>query len=113
MNHATIQFLRHGSFAGGWMSPPAHAGPGAGFNQTLEVFSKGIDELEWVFTSIQPPSQTRDRKYSASGGRPLSAYSASRGLGPQWAQGGFGGEARKSVIVGNGFGGFLAVIDRF
>ena len=41
--------------------------------------------------------------------RPLSAYSAARGLGPQWAQGGFGGEARKSVIVGNGFGGFLAI----
>ncbi|KAK4565901.1 hypothetical protein LTR86_003750 [Recurvomyces mirabilis] len=88
---------------------------GAGFNQTLEVFSKGIDELEWVFTSIAPGPQPhgRDRgssaAASASGGRPLSAYSASRGLGPQWAQGGFGGEARKSVIVGNGFGGFLAV----
>ncbi|KAK5119823.1 hypothetical protein LTR85_007149 [Meristemomyces frigidus] len=95
-------------------------GGGGGFNQTLEVFSKGIDELEWVFTAISPPAstslttnnnnRTRDRGFStASGGRPLSAYSASRGLGPQWAQGGFGGEARKSVIVGNGFGGFLAV----
>ncbi|KAK4542231.1 hypothetical protein LTR36_006884 [Oleoguttula mirabilis] len=87
---------------------------GTGFNQTLEVFSKGLDELEWVFTAITPPSAhshaaTRDRGASASAGRPLSAYSASRGLGPQWAQGGFGGEARKSVIVGNGFGGFLAV----
>lgn len=79
------------------------------FNQILNVFSKGIDELEWVFTSIIPPAQTRDRRGSATGGRPLSAYSASRGLGPQWAQGGFGGEARKSVVVGNGFGGFLAV----
>ena len=79
------------------------------FNQTLEVFSKGIDELEWVMTSITPPAQTRDRRGSAIGGRPLSAISASRGLGPQWAQGGFGGEARKSVMVGNGFGGFLAV----
>lgn len=82
---------------------------GRGFNQTLEVFSKGIDELEWVFTSIAPPTAGRDRRSSMTGGRPLSAYSASRGLGPQWAQGGFGGEARKSVIVGNGFGGFLAV----
>lgn len=79
------------------------------FNQTLEVFSKGIDELEWVMTSITPPAQTRDRRGSAVGGRPLSAISASKGLGPQWAQGGFGGEARKSVMVGNGFGGFLAV----
>jgi hypothetical protein len=78
------------------------------FNQTLEVFSKGIDELEWVMTQITPPSST-GRRGSAVGGRPISMMSASRGLGPQWAQGGFGGEARKSVIVGNGFGGFLAV----
>nr|POE72774.1 hypothetical protein CFP56_30713 [Quercus suber] len=97
---------------------PPGAGPGASrhqtpgkntFNQTLEVFSKGMDELEWVFTSIVPPSQSHARMSMAVGGRPLSAYSASRGLGPQWAQGGFGGEARKSVMVGNGFGGFLAV----
>jgi hypothetical protein len=85
---------------------------GGGFTQTLEVFSKGIDELEWVVTSISPPaaSTNRARNHSFSGNsRPLSAYSAARGLGPQWAQGGFGGEARKSVIVGNGFGGFLAI----
>ncbi len=81
---------------------------GGGFTQTLEVFSKGIDELEWVVTSIAPPTQ-QSRNQSVSGSRPLSAYSAARGLGPQWAQGGFGGEARKSVIVGNGFGGFLAI----
>ncbi|EMC94294.1 hypothetical protein BAUCODRAFT_36766 [Baudoinia panamericana UAMH 10762] len=101
---------------GGGLGPP-NLGAGAlsrgGFNQTLEVFSKGLDELEWVFTSISPPSKTingRDRAISSStGGRPLSAYSAALGLGPQWAQGGFGGDARKSVIVGNGFGGFLAV----
>ncbi|KAK4622176.1 hypothetical protein CLAFUW4_06526 [Fulvia fulva] len=90
-------------------SPFAASLNGGGFNQTLEVFSKGIDELEWVFTSIAPPAPGRNRGGSVSGGRPLSAYAAGRGLGPQWAQGGFGGEARKSVIVGNGFGGFLAV----
>ncbi|KAI7553347.1 hypothetical protein KC331_g1291 [Hortaea werneckii] len=94
--------------------------PGLGtFNQTLEVFSKGLDELEWVFTSITPAapfpgggssfSSASHRRGSSTGGRPLSAISASKGLGPQWAQGGFGGEARKSVMVGNGFGGFLAV----
>ncbi|KAK0265480.1 hypothetical protein LTS09_000715 [Friedmanniomyces endolithicus] len=34
---------------------------GTGFNQTLEVFSKGLDELEWVFTSIAPtPSPSWD-----------------------------------------------------
>lgn len=79
-----------------------------GFHQPLEVFSKGLDELEWVFTAIAPPSVS-GRRGSSVGGRPISAYSASRGLGPQWAQGGFGGDARKSVIVGNGFGGFLAI----
>ncbi|KAK5111352.1 hypothetical protein LTR62_005192 [Meristemomyces frigidus] len=100
----------HGSLKSKPSTLSNSGGPGTGFNQTLEVFSKGLDELEWVFTAIAPPpTSTRDRGYSASGGRPLSAYSASRGLGPQWAQGGFGGEARKSVIVGNGFGGFLAV----
>ncbi|KAF2179867.1 F-box domain-containing protein [Zopfia rhizophila CBS 207.26] len=74
-----------------------------GFNQPLEVFSKGLDELEWVFTSVMP-ADAYGRRGSMSGGRPLSSYSASKGLGPQW-----GGEARKSIVVGNGFGGFLAV----
>lgn len=92
------------------MSGNPRGPPGGGFNQTLEVFAKGIDELEWVFTAISPGMGGRDNRSSiVTGGRPLSAYSASRGLGPQWAQGGFGGEARKSVMVGNGFGGFLAV----
>jgi hypothetical protein len=85
---------------------------GGGFNQRLEIFSKGIDELEWVVTAISPPSPLASRRRqgsAASASRPLSAYSAAQGLGPQWARGGFGGEARKSVIVGNGFGGFLAI----
>lgn len=82
--------------------------PPRGLHQPLEVFAKGLDELEWVFTAIRPPTAP-GRGSVASAGRPISSYEASRGLGPQWAQGGFGGDARKSVIVGNGFGGFLAV----
>ncbi|OTA31331.1 hypothetical protein BTJ68_08342 [Hortaea werneckii EXF-2000] len=107
------------STASGIAVPGPGPSPGLGtFNQTLEVFSKGLDELEWVFTSITPAApfpgggssfSSSHRRGSSTGGRPLSAISASRGLGPQWAQGGFGGEARKSVMVGNGFGGFLAV----
>ncbi|PSN74762.1 hypothetical protein BS50DRAFT_23625 [Corynespora cassiicola Philippines] len=81
---------------------PAHAP--RGFNQPLEVFSKGLDELEWIFTSIMPPDAHTGRRGSMSGGRPLSSYSAHKGLGPQW-----GGDARKSIVVPNGFGGFLAV----
>ncbi|THV89334.1 hypothetical protein D6D26_09790 [Aureobasidium pullulans] len=87
----------------GAMNPPR------GLHQPLEVFSKGLDELEWAFTAYQPPAASQGRHGSGSSGRPLSSYSAARGLGPQWAQGGFGGDARKSVIVGNGYGGFLAV----
>lgn len=75
-----------------------------GFNQPLEVFSKGMDELEYIFTSIVPPDPITGRRGSMAGGRPLSSYSAHKGLGPQW-----GGDARKSVVVPNGFGGFLAI----
>lgn len=74
-----------------------------GFSQSLEVYTKGIDEQEWVFNSVMP-SEVPGRRGSMSGGRPLSSYSAHKGLGPQW-----GGDARKSIVVGNGFGGFLAV----
>jgi hypothetical protein len=83
----------------GAMNPPR------GLHQPLEVFSKGLDEVEWAFTAYQPPVP-QGRNGSGSSGRPQSSYGAGRS---QWAQGGFGGDARKSVIVGNGFGGFLAV----
>jgi hypothetical protein len=73
------------------------------FNQPLDIYSKGPDELEWIFTSIIPP-EGAGRRASLAGGRPVSSYSAHKGLGAQW-----GGEARKSVVVPNGFGGFLAV----
>jgi hypothetical protein len=85
------------------LRPFADAPPARGFTQPLEVFSKGLDELEWIFTSIIP-ADGHGRRGSMSGGRPLSSYSANKGLGPQW-----GGDARKSVVVPNGFGGFLAV----
>ncbi|KAF2455661.1 hypothetical protein BDY21DRAFT_262392, partial [Lineolata rhizophorae] len=100
------------------LAPPAPAfaanAARQGFTQPLEVYSKGLDELDWVFTSVSASADdsfpgggggTGRRSFgSTSGGRPISAYSASKGLGPQW-----GGEARRSVVVGNGFGGFLAV----
>lgn len=94
------------------VAPPAlpfadHNGGGQqqqGFNQPLEVFSKGIAEHDWVYSEVLPSSPAHGRRGSLTGGRPLSSYSASRGLGPQW-----GDMARTSVVVGNGFGGFLAV----
>lgn len=82
---------------------PFSEAPPPMFNQPLEVYSKGLDELEWIFTSIIPP-ESSGRRASMSVGRPVSSYSAHKGLGAQW-----GGDARKSVVVPNGFGGFLAV----
>ncbi|KAL2828063.1 hypothetical protein BDW59DRAFT_54061 [Aspergillus cavernicola] len=74
---------------------------GGGLARPLNVYSKGLDELEWNFTPYEPlGSSTRGRRDSVT--RPLSFHDAS--LSPSW-----GGDARKSVLVGNGFGGFLAV----
>ncbi|EFR01289.1 hypothetical protein MGYG_04294 [Nannizzia gypsea CBS 118893] len=70
-----------------------------GLNQALAVYSKGMDELEWNFTTYQPFAEAGRRMSST---RPVSLHGAQ--LSPAW-----GGEARRSVLVGNGFGGFLAV----
>ncbi|KAF3479455.1 uncharacterized protein GIQ15_06431 [Arthroderma uncinatum] len=82
-------------FGGGEGGPQGHAG----LNQALSVYSKGMDELEWNFTTYQPYAEA-GRRMSTT--RPVSLHGAQ--LSPAW-----GGEARRSVLVGNGFGGFLAV----
>lgn len=71
--------------------------------QELEVFSKGLDEMEWNFSKVQPGG--KDRRGSATVPRPISSYGLENRLSNSWNQGG----ARKSVVVGNGFGGFLSV----
>ncbi|KAE8149598.1 hypothetical protein BDV25DRAFT_156011 [Aspergillus avenaceus] len=83
-------------FGGGESGPQLAGGV---LTQPLNVYSKGLDELEWNFTPYEPPS-TRGRRDSTT--RPLSFHDAQ--LGRAW-----GGDSRKSVLVGNGFGGFLAV----
>jgi hypothetical protein len=87
-------------FAGGGGGPPR------GFSQPLEVYTKGLDEAEWVFNAVAPENPFSNPM--AGGGRPISSYSmrAHGNGGSQW-----GNEARRSVIVGNGVGGFLAVPD--
>ncbi|OJJ44009.1 hypothetical protein ASPZODRAFT_72780 [Penicilliopsis zonata CBS 506.65] len=70
-----------------------------GLARPLNVYSKGLDEFEWNFTPYEPPS-TRGKRDSFT--RPVSLQDAQ--LSRPW-----GGDARKSVLVGNGFGGFLAV----
>ncbi|KAJ5586669.1 uncharacterized protein N7459_002434 [Penicillium hispanicum] len=72
---------------------------GGGLSQPLNIYSKGLDELEWNFTPYDP-SSTLGRTGAKT--RPVSFQEAQ--LSRSW-----GGDARKSVLVGNGFGGFLAV----
>ena len=61
--------------------------------------------MEWNFTNVLPPKGP-GRRGSASAPRPVSSYGLGENMGRSWGQ---GAGARKSVIVGNGFGGFLAV----
>lgn len=76
-----------------------------GINQELVVFCKGLDEMEWNYSKIEPPSQPGKRG-SISAARPISSYGLlGEAMTPTWNR----SDARRSVIVGNGFGGFLAV----
>lgn len=83
-------------FGGGEDGPQA---VGGGLSQPLNVYSKGLDELEWNFTPYDPNPSVGRRD---SRTRPVSFHEAQ--LSRSW-----GGGARQSVLVGNGFGGFLAV----
>jgi hypothetical protein len=86
-------------------NPFAKMQNGAGLSQELEVYSKGLDEMEWNFSKVEPP-KGHGRRGSASAPRPISSYGLSESMGKPWGQ---GAGARRSVIVGNGFGGFLKV----
>ncbi|KAL8722821.1 MAG: hypothetical protein Q9225_000770 [Loekoesia sp. 1 TL-2023] len=77
--------------------------PSSSLRQPLMLYTKSIPEHDWYLTVISPPTST-NRRGSATATRPISFYNGSTQLGPQW-----GDKARDSVIVGNGFGGFLAV----
>ncbi|KAF5870929.1 putative f-box domain protein [Botrytis fragariae] len=85
------------------LSPAMPAG--MGLKQELEVYTKGLDEMEWNFAKVQPPTAP-GRRGSATTARPISSYGLGDSMGKAWAP---GHGARRSVIVGNGFGGFLAV----
>ena len=84
-------------------SPPSSpiSAPPPGLSQPLSVYTKGQEDLEWSLISITSPSPKITSRKSNS--RPISVMGAGT-LSPVW-----GGEARKSVMVGNGLGGFLAV----
>lgn len=100
-------YVRSNTFPETLLAPPAPAfaqqqsnGVPRGLSRPLSVYSKGLDELEWNLTSIFPPTAP-GRRGSASTTRPVSAYSALSRTSS--------GDSRHSSLVGNGFGGFLAV----
>ncbi|TVY19689.1 hypothetical protein LARI1_G002637 [Lachnellula arida] len=76
---------------------------GQGMHQDLVVYSKGLDEMEWNFSRVKTAA-AHGRRGSASASRPVSSYGLGDNMGKSWGHG-----ARRSVIVGNGFGGFLAI----
>ena len=62
------------------------------WKQSLDIFTKGLDEVEWKFSSLGPIT---DLELSPPRAPSISA---------PWKR-----EARRSMVVGNGLGGFLAV----
>lgn len=84
-----------------------------GLLRQLEVYTKdsGPDDEEWNFSCVDAVAQLRHRG-SQTSLRPLSSYglAASCGqLGPSWT-GSFGrSDVRKSTLITNGAGSFLAV----
>lgn len=71
-------------------------------SRPLRLYTKAVTEMEWNLTLISPPTPA-DRRGSATSTRPMSLYVENQ-LGPRWRE-----KGRESVMVGNGFGGFLAV----
>ena len=70
-------------------------------SRPLRLYTKAVTEMEWNLTLITPTLP--DRRGSATTTRPMSLYRENQ-LSPQWRN-----KGRESVMMGNGFGGFLAV----
>ena len=70
--------------------------------QPLQLYTKAVREMEWNLTLISPPTPAHRRGSTTATG-PESLYHPAP-LSPQYRNAG-----RNSVMVGNGFGGFLAV----
>ncbi|MCJ1416341.1 hypothetical protein MMC32_002676 [Xylographa parallela] len=62
-------------------------------------------ETEWSLTALELPSERNGRRGSASATRPMSLISSERCGSPNSGS----GRSKDSVLVGNGFGGYLAV----
>ena len=79
----------------------------SGLVSPLNLYTKSAStpEIEWSFTHIEPPSAKNGRRGSVTATRPLSLVHNHGLSSPSFA----GHNGRNSTIVGNGFGGFLAV----
>ena len=73
------------------------------FNHTLYLYTKSVAELEWDLTVVNRPAKSSHTGSRATTTRPMSLYNPPP-LSPQWRD-----KGRESVMVGNGFGGFLMV----
>ncbi|RFU35275.1 hypothetical protein B7463_g1071, partial [Scytalidium lignicola] len=73
----------------------------------LNIYTKSLSEADWSFTHLMPPNAP-GRRGSMTALRPLSSYGLSDSMAKSWSVNGRN-DVRKSVIVGNGFGGLLAV----
>jgi hypothetical protein len=99
-------------FAGGAYNPrfssnnpfASLAGPNgpSGLLQTLEVFTKGDDELNWGMVKVDPAQSSTPVEAAA---RPSSSYGLDNSDSGWNSRAG----ARRSVFMGDGTGGFLAV----
>lgn len=85
------------------------AGPNgpSGLPQTLEVFTKGDDELNWGMVKVEPGIKHDTSVDSATHNRPGSSYGLDQSAAGWNSRGG----ARVSVFMGNGAGGFLPLPD--
>ena len=84
-------------------SPP----PLSGLSATLALYTKPAEapEMEWSVTTIEPPNERNGRRGSAGATRPISLVANQRSQSPHSPV----GWNNNNVLVGNGFGGFLAV----
>lgn len=96
-----LQSVLQPSDSSTWPGPIPKPSP-MGLKRPLRLLTKSVSELEWDLTLISPPSSAHRRGNSTLLG-PESLQHALP-LSPQ-----YGNQSRQSVIVGNGFGGFLAI----
>ena len=79
----------------------------SGLLSPLHLYTKpaSAPELEWSVTIIDPPSDRNGRRGSATVARPVSLVERERTPSPHSEASG----RKDSTLVGNGFGGFLAI----